>query len=135
MHGLSMYRVMSLERAVSSQLYSRRHEFRKVFCSLEDADIKLSQGRKTESTYAWFVSVYMYGLWAMYVHGYRSMLSMNWCVKFVQQLYLWKTRSLTRTPPQTWWTWRVQCTLCRACLSISVVTCTTFIPESPLLCV
>ena len=43
------HRVVSLERERNSQLYNRRHEFRKVFCSLEETEIKLNQERKTES--------------------------------------------------------------------------------------
>lgn len=45
----SYQRAMLLERERSSQLYSRRHEFRKVFCALEEAEVKLNQQRKAES--------------------------------------------------------------------------------------
>ena len=43
------FRVLLLERERASQLYSKRHEFRGIFCSLEEAELRMHQQRKAES--------------------------------------------------------------------------------------
>ena len=57
---------MLLERERTSQLYSRRHEFRKVFCALEEAEVKLSQQRKAESK--------------RHVHVHTCIVSLGTCI-------------------------------------------------------
>lgn len=41
-------RALGLEREKAAHLYSKRHEFRSRFCSLEEAELKLSNKRKIE---------------------------------------------------------------------------------------
>jgi len=43
------FRVVLLERERASQLCSKRHEFRGIFCSLEETELRMYQQRKAES--------------------------------------------------------------------------------------
>ena len=46
---LTFCRELALEREKVTQLYSKKHDFRSNFCSLEEVDLKLCVQRKNES--------------------------------------------------------------------------------------
>ena len=46
---LTLCRELALEREKVTQLYSKKHDFRSNFCSLEEVDLKLCAQRKNES--------------------------------------------------------------------------------------
>ena len=46
---VSNCRISALEKDRNTPLYSRRSEFRKDYCELEDLDLKGTNDRKTES--------------------------------------------------------------------------------------
>lgn len=62
-YGLSsllIYRISALEKDRNTPLYSRRSEFRKDYCELEELDLKGSNDRKSESKYLPYLSYYIY---------------------------------------------------------------------------
>jgi len=55
---VQIYRISALEKDRNTPLYSRRSEFRKDYCELEELDLKGTNDRKTESEYHFSYHVY-----------------------------------------------------------------------------
>ena len=49
--SVQIYRISALEKERNTPLYSRRSEFRKDYCELEELDLKGTNDRKSESEY------------------------------------------------------------------------------------
>ena len=49
--SVQIYRIAALEKDRNTPLYSRRSEFRKDYCELEEFDLKGINERKSESEY------------------------------------------------------------------------------------
>lgn len=49
MSSLVYCRILALERDRRLHLYSKRHEYRALYCTLEELDVKLCAERKAES--------------------------------------------------------------------------------------
>ena len=49
--SVQIYRICALEKERNTPLYSRRSEFRKDYCELEEFDLKGTNDRKSESEY------------------------------------------------------------------------------------
>lgn len=56
--SVQIYRISALEKDRNTPLYSRRSEFRKDYCELEEFDLKGTNDRKSESEYHLFYLVY-----------------------------------------------------------------------------
>jgi len=55
---VQIYRISALEKDRNTPLYSRRSEFRKDYCELEELDLKGTNDRKAESEYCFSYQVY-----------------------------------------------------------------------------
>lgn len=55
---MKIYRISALEKDRNTPLYSRRSEFRKDYCELEEFDLKGTNDRKSESEYQFSYLVY-----------------------------------------------------------------------------
>ena len=61
---MQIYRISAFEKDRNTPLYSRRSEFRKDYCELEELDLKETNDRKTESEYLFSYQVY-YNIYMM----------------------------------------------------------------------